>query len=85
MSRVEPSAEDGVQATISRLWVVSWVRIDEILVDDAAHAVIGAIDPLHLPEFARFQNRPDQRLVDDGGRAAALGDENLGEVDGGHA
>ena len=57
-------------------------QIDEVLVDDAAHAVEGAIDALDLAKFARFQHRADERLVDDGGRAAALCDDDLGEIDG---
>ena len=42
-------------------------EVDEILIDDAAHPVEGAIDPLDLAKFARLQHGPDQRLVDDGG------------------
>ena len=52
-------------------------QIEEILVDDAAHAVMGAIDALDAGEFARLQHHARERLVDDGGRAAALGDENF--------
>ena len=44
MSRVEPSAAAGVAATASRLSVGLLAEIDEILVDDAAHAVQRAVD-----------------------------------------
>ena len=56
-------------------------QIGEILVDDSAHAVKRAVDALDLTKFARFQHGADQRLVNDGGRAAALRDENLGKID----
>ena len=55
-------------------------QIGEILVDDSAHAVKRAVDALDLTKFARFQHGADQRLVDDGGRTAALRDENLGKI-----
>jgi hypothetical protein len=37
----------------------------------------GAIDPLDLMLAPCFEDDTDQRLVDDCGRAAALGDENF--------
>ena len=55
-------------------------QVDEVLVDDAAHAVARAVDALDAAEAPRFEHHADQRLVDDGGRAAALGDEDLARV-----
>jgi len=46
-------------------------EVEELLVDDAAHAVVGAIDPFHRRELARFNDRADHRLVDHGRRATA--------------
>jgi hypothetical protein len=78
LSRVEPSAADAVAATAYRLAVVSRVRSAKMLIDDAAHAMEGAINPVDGLEFARFQDKSDQRRVDDGGGgAAALGNEDF--------
>ena len=52
-------------------------EIDEIVVDDAAHPVQRAIDPRNAREPARLERHPDQRLVDDRGRAAPLSDKDL--------
>ncbi len=54
-------------------------EVDEILIDDAAHAMQRAIDPFDAGEFARFQGQAHQRLIDDGGGAAALGNQHLGK------
>ena len=51
-------------------------QVDEILVDDAAHAVARAVDALDAGQRARREHRADERLVDHGGRAAALGDKD---------
>ena len=52
-------------------------EVDEVLVDDAAHAVARAVDQAHVVMAPRLQHHAGQRLVDDRGGAASLGDENL--------
>ncbi|MDT4863598.1 hypothetical protein FQZ97_983110 [compost metagenome] len=52
-------------------------EVHELLVHDATHAVARAVDQLHVLETPRLQRHAHQRLVDHGGRAAALGDENF--------
>jgi hypothetical protein len=56
--------------------VVGFLRqVDKIFIDDAAHAVPCTVDALDVAEAARLQCHAHQGLVDDGGGAAALGDE----------
>ncbi len=52
-------------------------KVEKFLIDDAGHAVVSAIDQLNVTEFAGFENNPGHRLIDDGGRAAALGNQHL--------
>ena len=52
-------------------------QIDEGFFDDAPHAVAGAPDPSDFREFARFQHRPHQALVDHRRGAATLGHHDL--------
>ena len=52
-------------------------EVDQVLVDDAAHAVAGAVDPLDVLELARLEDDADQRLVDHHRRPAALGHQHL--------
>ena len=52
-------------------------EIDEVLLDDAAHAVDRAVNGGDLAEFAGLEGDADDALVDHGGGAAALGDENF--------
>ena len=52
-------------------------EIDEIVVDDAAHALQRAIDMRDVGKAPRLERHPGQRLVDDRGRPAALGDKDL--------
>ena len=52
-------------------------EVDEVVVDDAAHAVQRAVDVRDAGKAPRLERHADQRLVDDRRRAAALGDENL--------
>ena len=52
-------------------------QVDELFVDDAAHAMQGAVYARHLGKAARFEHHARERLVDHGGRAASLGDENF--------
>ena len=52
-------------------------EIEEVLVDDAAHTVPRAVDPLDARLSARLQRGSHQRFVDNGGGTAALGDQNL--------
>ena len=53
-------------------------QIDEVFIDDAAHAVARTVNMLDVAKAPRFQRHADQRLVDDGGRAASLRYKNLG-------
>ena len=75
LSRVERSAEDGVLATRSRLWLVSRVRSRRVLFDDAPHPVDRAVHRLDLGELAGLEGDADDALVDDSGGAAALRDQ----------
>jgi len=52
-------------------------EVEEVLVDDAAHAVCGAIDPRHLGELPRFEHGAHEGLIDDRRGAAALRDQDL--------
>ena len=52
-------------------------EVDEIVVDDAAHALQRAIDMRDVREAPRLQRNAGQRLVDDRRRSASLGDKNL--------
>ena len=52
-------------------------EIDKIVVDDAAHPVLSAIDAGNAGEPPRLERHADQRLVDHRGRAAPLGDDDL--------
>ena len=52
-------------------------EIDEIVVDDAAHAVQRAIDMADVGKPPRLERHAGQRLVDHRRRAASLGDEDL--------
>ncbi len=52
-------------------------EVDQILVDDAAHAMQRAVDVMDAGKPARLQRHADQRLVDDGGRASPLRHQNL--------
>ena len=52
-------------------------QVEQILVDDAAHAVVRAVDAADVGEFARFQHDAGKRLVDDRGGTATLGDEDF--------
>ena len=52
-------------------------EIDEFLIDNPAHAMQRAVHQADVAEFSRLQHGPDERLVDDGGRAATLGDEDF--------
>jgi hypothetical protein len=52
-------------------------EVDEVLVDDAAHAVARAVDALDADVAPRLQHHAHQALVDDRGGAAALRDEDL--------
>ena len=49
-------------------------QIEEVLVDNALHPVQGPVNLGDLRELAALKHRADQRLVDDGGWAAALCD-----------
>ena len=50
-------------------------EVDEVFLDDSAHTVDGTVNRCDLAEFAGFEGDADDALVDDGGGAAALGDE----------
>ena len=76
LSRVEPSAAAGGSGDRLQIGLGLLSEIDEILVDDAAHAVSGAVDRLDIGEASRFKRDADQRLIDDGGRPAALRHED---------
>ena len=52
-------------------------EIDQIVVDDPAHALQRAIDMRDVGKPPRLERHPGQRLVDDGRRPAALGDKDL--------
>ena len=52
-------------------------QVEELLVDDAAHPVKGAVNQLDAGELSRFQHRADHGLIDHRRRPAALGDQNL--------
>ena len=52
-------------------------EIDEIVIDDAAHALQRAIDMGDLRKAPRLQRYAGQRLVDDRRRPASLGDKDL--------
>ena len=52
-------------------------EIDEVVVDDAAHALERAIDMTDVGKPPRLERHPGQRLVDHRRRPAALGDKDL--------
>ena len=52
-------------------------QINKALVNDAAHTVERTVNMPNLAETARFKRHADQRLVDDGGGATTLCDENF--------
>ena len=52
-------------------------QVDEVLVDDAAHAVARAVDQVDALVAARLHHHADEALVDHRGGAAALRDEDL--------
>ena len=52
-------------------------QVDEVFIDDAAHAMPGAIDQFDLMLAPCFEDDTNQRLVDDCGRSAALGYQNF--------
>jgi hypothetical protein len=52
-------------------------QVDEVLVDDAAHTVACTVHARHFAKAPRLEHHAHQRLVDDRGGAAALGDEDL--------
>ena len=52
-------------------------EIDEIVVDDAAHALKRAVDVADVGKPPRLKRNARQRLVDDRGRTATLGDKDL--------
>ena len=52
-------------------------EVEEVLVDDAAHPVTGAVHPFHAELPARLQHHAHQGLIDHRRRAASLGDQNL--------
>lgn len=52
-------------------------KVDKILVDDAAHPVARAINPLDLRKESRFKHGTSQRLIDHRRRAATHGDHQL--------
>jgi hypothetical protein len=58
-------------------------QVDKVFIDDAAHAVARAVDALDVAEAPRLQRHAHQGLVDDGGGAAALGDEYFSGCHGG--
>ena len=52
-------------------------QIDQIIVDDAAHALERAIDMADVGKPSRLERHAGQRLVDDRSRTASLGDKDL--------
>ena len=52
-------------------------EIHEVFLDDAAHAVDGAVNRGDLGEFAGLEGHAHDALVDHMGGAAALGDQNF--------
>jgi hypothetical protein len=52
-------------------------EIDEVLVQDSAHAVAGAIDLGDLRKLARLENHTHETLIDDGGGTTSLGDQGF--------
>ncbi len=52
-------------------------EIDEVLIDDAAHAVDRSVNGRHLAEFAGFEGDADDALVDYRGGATTLGDKDF--------
>ena len=52
-------------------------EIDEIVVDDAAHALPRAVNVSDRREAPRLERNAGQRLIDDGGRSAPLGDKDF--------
>ena len=52
-------------------------EVDEVVVDDPAHAMKRAVDVGHAGKPPRLERHADQRLVDDRRRTAALGDKDL--------
>ncbi len=52
-------------------------EVDEIVVDDAAHAVQRPVDVRHVLETPRLERHAHHRLVDDGRRAPALSHKDL--------
>jgi hypothetical protein len=52
-------------------------KVDEILLNDAAHAVHRAVDVRDVGKASRLERYADQRLVDHRRRPTALRDQNL--------
>src|SRR4051812_1903505 len=50
-------------------------EIDQVLIDDPAHAMKGAVNGPDAGMLAGFQGNARQGLIDDSRRTAALGDE----------
>ena len=52
-------------------------QVDQVFVDDAAHAVLGAVNASDVGKPAGFKHNANKRLIDDSGWAATLGDQNF--------
>jgi len=52
-------------------------QVNEVFVDDAAHAVARTIDTVDALVAAGFEHHPHQALVDHRGGTAPLGDEDF--------
>lgn len=52
-------------------------EIDEVLVDNAAHAVDRTVNGRHLAEFTGLEGHADDALVDHGSGATTLGDKDF--------
>jgi hypothetical protein len=52
-------------------------EIDEVLVQDPAHAMTSAVDLGDLGKLTRLENHSREALVDDGGGTTSLGDQGL--------
>ena len=52
-------------------------QVEQVFVDDAAHAMLGAVNASDAGKFAGFEHNANKRLVDDRGWAATLGDQNF--------
>ena len=57
-------------------------QVHKVLVDDASHPVACAIHMRNVVEAPRLQRHTHQGLVDDGGGAAALCDQNFSRCHG---